>query len=88
MSYRGHRPHMGKTAPHPVAGAQVRAMQSAGLAAADSFRQVVLRPEVQIAHLRASASTGALFSAIRFMHCISLDWMQRGKEMGDFPLPF
>jgi hypothetical protein len=53
MGYRRHRPHMGKTAPHPVAGAQVRAMQSAGLSAVKSFRQVVLRPEVQIAHLRA-----------------------------------
>ncbi len=46
MGDRRHGPHMGKTAPHPVSGAQVGAMQRAGLAAVKPLRQVLCRPEI------------------------------------------
>jgi len=48
-----HRAQMREGGPHALAGGDMRAMQRAGLAGVEAFRQVMRVPQVQIAHLRA-----------------------------------
>ena len=77
-----HRAQVRQTAPQSVAGADMRRMQRARLAAEEMLRQVVLVPQVEVADLGTLDAHDANEMARGHSECTPL--ARRDNELGDF----